>query len=112
METPSHRRDFVRTVMVAGTTGWMAAPEAGADEPKDDSKAADQAKVTPDEAEARMQLILARFGRHEKIDDAARKAIREEVAAIVSRAEALRKFTLTNGDGPLPVFTPYRGGIA
>jgi hypothetical protein len=34
------------------------------------------------------------------------------VESIVRRGEQLRKFALTNGDEPFPVFTPYRAPLA
>ncbi len=58
------------------------------------------------EVDARMQLVLARCG--SKLDEAARKSVREELAGIVERSRALKKFSLDNGDGPFPVFHPYR----
>jgi hypothetical protein len=61
----------------------------------------------PTEADARMQLILARFG--PQLDEAARKTVRAEVESLTRRAQALRQFALDNGDGPFPVFQPYRG---
>src|SRR4051794_17447216 len=101
-----HRRDFVR-VLALGVTSAAIAPAARADDkekPKDEKP-----KDTPTrpEADVRMDLILARYG--PSLDDDARKAVRAEVESIVRRGEALRKFALSNGDGPLPVFTPYRG---
>jgi hypothetical protein len=57
-----------------------------------------------------MELVLARFGK--QLDEAGRKKVRGEVQAIVRRAEALRKFPLDNGDGPFPVFHPFRAPLA
>ena len=61
------------------------------------------------EAEARMSYVLARFGGH--LDEAARKSVRAEIDGLVGRAEALRKVPLDNGDGPFPVFRPYRAPL-
>src|SRR4051812_33519175 len=94
-----HRRDFVRAIALGGTAA--IAPPARADEkekPKDEP--------TRSEVDARMDLILARYG--PSLDEDARKAVRAEVESIVRRGEALRKFSLSNGDEPFPVFTPYR----
>ena len=55
--------------------------------------------------------IVARFGKLARLDDAARAAVRTEVAGIVRRGEALRKVSLDNGDGPFPVFHPYRAPL-
>ena len=105
MDTPlSHRRDFVRSLALAAPVALTSAPDAlRADEPK-------PAEPPKTEADARMELILARYGK--QLDEAGRKKVRAEVDAIVRRAEALRKFSLDNGDGPSPVFHPYRAPIS
>lgn len=96
MSEKRHRRDFVKTV----TLGAITVPTgARADEPM-------PAPSQPSEADARMALILARFGN--QLDDNARKVVRGEVESLVERVEALRKFVLENGDAPFPVFHPYR----
>ena len=113
----SNRRDFVQTLAVA--TGACLAPSAvRADDPKkeDEPKKQDAAKpksektakdsAASNEVEARMALVLARFGKH--LDADARKSVRSEIESLVRRAETLRKFPLDNGDGPFPVFTPFR----
>jgi hypothetical protein len=114
---PIPRRDFARALALAA----VAAPSALGDEPKKDDEpkkeaAKDQPKPEPpkplDEVEARMAIILARYGKHAQLDEKARAAIRNEVAAIVRRGEALRKVPLGNGDGPFPVFHPYRAPLA
>ena len=99
MDTPHHRRDFVRTAVA------LAAPAAvvKADEPN-------PAEPLKTEVEARMELVVARFG--PQLDDEARKKVRGEVEEIVRRAKALRAFALDNGDGPFPVFQPYRAPLA
>lgn len=95
-----HRRDFVRAIALGGTAAAIA-PPARADEQEKPKDAA-----TRTEVDARMDLVLARYGL--SLDDDARKAVRAEVESIVRRGEALRKFSLYNGDEPFPVFTPYR----
>ena len=109
MNRPPHRRAFVRTLVLGTSAGILARPDsalASADEP--------EAKVDPapepTEADARMQLVLARFGEH--LDADARKSVRDEVEGIVRRAESLRKFDLDNGDAPMPAFVPYRAPLA
>lgn len=107
MTDPTHRRDFVRALALGGTAALTACPapaNAAQDKPKDDSTKARS------EVDARMELLLARYGQY--LDDAARKAVRNEVESIVKRGEQLRKFGLTNGDEPFPVFTPYRAPLA
>lgn len=93
-----NRRSFVAglagTGVALGTAHADDAPEPARPKP-------------PTEAEARMDLIIARFG--SQLDETARKSVRAEVESLTRRAEALRKFTLENGDGPFPVFHPYRG---
>jgi hypothetical protein len=95
------RRDLLRALALGGL---IAAP-AAADEP-----AAKPEEPPPTEADARMAIVLARFGKH--LDADARKAVRAEVAAQVRRAESLRKIPLENGTGPYPVFVPYRAPLA
>ena len=95
MNAPRSRRDFVRTLAIAPALGAIAGAEA-------DEVPADRKSVV----DARMDLVVARFGEH--LDADARKAVRAEVADIALRAERLRSFPLDNGDGPSPVFTPDR----
>lgn len=110
MSERPHRRNFVRTVVLGASAASLSAPVvAASDDPKKGTEKAEPPKSAPKtetEADARMDLVLARFGKH--LDANARKTVRAEVDSIVRRAEALRKFPLDNGDGPFPVFTPYR----
>src|SRR5689334_11932231 len=105
-----HRRDFVRSLVLGASAATLAGrPASGDEKPGRDEAKPDDAEPKPEpktEAEARMELILARFG--ERLDDDARASIGAEVGAIVRRAERIREFPLENGDGPFPVFTPYR----
>jgi hypothetical protein len=119
MRSPTHRRDFVRSLALGASAGALLLPAAVRSEDDDKDKEKDKAKgdepkaepaKPKTEADARMELVLARFGKH--LDADARKAVRDEVNSIVRRAEGLRKFPLTNGDGPYPVFTPYRAPLA
>ncbi|WP_422929804.1 hypothetical protein [Singulisphaera sp. PoT] len=107
----TNRRDFVRNLTLgAAATSIAATGEvAAADEPEKKDEPKKEPKSPPTEAEARMELLLARFGEH--LDADARGNVRLEVEAIVQRAERLRKFELDNGDGPFPVFTPYRAPL-
>jgi hypothetical protein len=102
------RRGFARALAAAA----VVAPGALADDPKKDEEKPKEAPRPPDEVDARMALLLARFGKHAQLDDQAREAIRRDVAAAVRRGEALRKVPLGNGDGPFPVFHPYRGPLS
>jgi hypothetical protein len=113
MDTLHHRRDFVRSLALGASAGALAGhPAARADEPaKPDKDKKDEKPESPkSEADARMEVVLARFGK--QLDADARKAVRAEIESIVRRAEALRKIPLDNGDGPFPVFTPYRAPLA
>src|SRR4051812_25445398 len=106
-----NRRDFVRSLALAAPAAAIATSAApGADdekEKKDEPAKGESPKEKPKtEADARMELILARYGK--LLDEAARKSIRAEIEGHVRRAEALRKIPLDNGDGPFPVFHPYR----
>lgn len=106
-----HRRDFVRALLLGGPAATLTARPSAGDEPKKDKDEAPAPDPKPrSEADARMDLILARFGKH--LDDDARASVRAEVGSIVRRAEMLRKFPLENGDGPFPVFAPYRAPSA
>lgn len=104
-----HRRDFVRSLALGASAALMA--PARADDLKDELKKDDEPKkdAPKSEADARMELVLARFGT--QLDEAARKTIRTQIDGIVRNAEALRKIPLDNGDGPFPVFHPYRAPL-
>lgn len=104
---PPDRRDFLRALALGGSAGLTvaASPVARADEPKPAGVGA-QADTLPTEIDARMAMILSRFGG--QLDEEARRAIRDDIAAQVRRAEALRTIPLDNGTGPFPVFLPYR----
>ncbi|WZP00492.1 hypothetical protein EP7_002136 [Isosphaeraceae bacterium EP7] len=100
------RRQFVRTLALVAPASLLAAP-APADEPKDVVKTD---KPVETEVDARMALIIQRYGK--RLDAAALKSVRSDVEDQVRRVERLRKFPLDNGDGPMPVFTPYRAPLA
>lgn len=112
----THRRGFVRAVALgASAAGLAAAPGLRADdEPKkDEPRTKPQEEPEPEpkpEVEARMQLILARFGA--LLDGDAQAAVRAEVEGVVWLAENLRAIELSNGDGPYPAFVPYRAPLA
>lgn len=113
-----HRRDFVRSLALGASAAALTAPAARADDEK--GKAGDKEAKGKDhkseaappktEVDARMEVVLARFGK--QLDEAARRTVRAEVEGHVRRAEALRKVPLDNGDGPFPVFHPYRAPLA
>lgn len=115
-EGRTHRRSFVRGLALGASASALLVPaSARADDPKPDEKGKDddkkdEAPKPPTEVEARIAIIEARFGK--QLDDDARKSVRAEIQSIVRRAEGLRKFELDNGDGPFPVFTPYRAPLA
>ncbi len=113
MDNPTHRRDFVRTLALGASAAALTSPaSAGADAPPfvGPPRPKLEPKAIPSEVEARMALVNSRFGT--MLDAERRKAVEVRVAALVRRAEALRKFELDNGDGPFPVFTPYRAPLA
>jgi hypothetical protein len=116
---PTHRRDFVKSLtlgtagaaLVSGTTRADDAKEAK--KPSETSpEKAKPAEPAASEVEARMQIVLARFGKHKQLDDEAKASIKAEIAGLVRRAEALRKIPVGNGDGPFPVFRPYRAPLS
>lgn len=109
---PLPRRDFVRGL----TLGALAAvPGSGAiaDEPKAKEKEKDAPKPPEplSELDARMALIVAKYGKHKQLDAAALAAIKRDVAGVIRLGDELRKVKLSNGDGPYPVFTPYRAPL-
>lgn len=113
--TTSHRREFVRTLALIPAAGLLARPGlAVADDPKPSDEPAakpadpESARVAA-EVEARMQLILARYGN--QLDADARAAVRSDVLAMVQRLRSLARFALDNSDEPMPRFVPYRGAI-
>lgn len=113
MTEPHHRREFVRHLALGASAGLIARPHpALADEGEDQDDPPKNAPAQParSEVDARMDLILARYG--DRLDDDARKAIRAEIEGLVRRGERLRQFELNNGDGPYPVFVPYREPLA
>lgn len=94
-----HRRDFVRSLTLGATVGLLARPTRAEEDQAEDP-----------EVEARMALILARYG--DQLDEDARQVVRDDVEAVVKRARRLRQFALDNGDGPAPIFVPYRKPLA
>ena len=109
MDNPSHRRDFVKTLALGASAAALTSPTCpGADAPE--FVGPPKPEAIPTEVEARMSLVTSRFGT--LLDEGRRKAVEARVTAIVRRAEALRKFELDNGEGPFPVFTPYRAPLA
>jgi hypothetical protein len=109
----SDRRGFLATAAAAAsasTTALVAASSVShAARLADDSKGPpgdEKVTETPTEVEARLNLVLARFGSH--LDSEARASVRGEIEGIVQRAKALRAYRLDNGDGPFPIFSPYR----
>lgn len=109
MPTP-HRRDFVRSLALGASAAALSAPAALHADDKGKPNDEPKAKPATTEADARMALVLARFGG--QLDEEARQTIRAEIEHQVRRAEALRKVPLDNGDGPYPVFHPYRAPLA
>src|SRR4051794_2347227 len=109
--TRPHRRDFLRDITATlGSTAAVGVTGAGlarGDEPPASKPGAATAdpSITA-EVDARMALIVARFG--DRIDSKARETVRGQVERHVKRGRSLRNFKLENGDGPFPVFTPFR----
>ena len=106
-EDPPHRRQFPPHPR-PGQPRRADRPCRLADEPKD--KPADPAKPPESEVDARMALIHQRYGK--RLDAESLKKVRSDVEGQVRRVELLRKFPLDNGDGPFPVFIPYRAPLA
>ncbi|MDX2039524.1 MAG: hypothetical protein SFX72_22990 [Isosphaeraceae bacterium] len=112
----THRRDFARALALAGVSAGAATATAAADDPKkaEPAKPAAEPAIDPflAEVEARRRIVVARFGKHEQLDAKALASIEAEIAGIVRRAEALRKLSVDNGEGPFPVFRPFRDPLA
>ena len=51
--------------------------------------------------------VLARYG--DRLDEAAAEKVRAEIEELLTAAEMLRAYRLTNADEPDFVFRPYRG---
>ncbi len=102
-EPNTTRRGFVQGFAFGAIAAGSAAQ---ADDAPKDAKPPEKPQLS--QVDARMALIVDRFGKHKELDDKALDAIRAEVATIVRRGEQLRKISLENGDGPFPVFHPYR----
>jgi hypothetical protein len=102
----SSRRGFVRTLALGGAAGLVARPSRA--EPQDPAGEA-KSELDP-EVEARMALILARYG--ERLDDDAKRAIYQEVEGVVQRGRRLKDVALENADELFPVFHPYRKPLA
>ena len=104
----STRADATRHITAATSSARPRASGAlGRDPARSTNAEADEPKERPNpktEADARMELVLARYGT--KLDEAARKKVRGEVEAIVRRAEALRKFAARQRRRPLPRLPP------
>jgi hypothetical protein len=110
----TRRRDLLRGLALGTASGLLSVPTARGqdDDPgkKPDQKPDEPAPpAKPTEVEARMALVLARYG--DQLDGDARALVRSEIEGHVRRAEALRKRPLGNGDGPFPVFHPYRAPL-
>jgi hypothetical protein len=115
MSETSHRRDFVRALALGASAGALLGPIPLRAETPDDKDEKDKGEKPLSEAQkaevdARMEYVLARFGKH--LDADARKTVRKEIEGAVKRSEELRKIHLDNGDGPYPFFTPYRAPSA
>jgi hypothetical protein len=108
-EDPRHRRDFLRAVALTGPAAVLAGGPVAGDDKIGQAREAIPADPPRSEVDARMDLILARFGK--LLDADARASVRAEVESIVRRMEMLRTFPLDNGDGPFPVFIPYRAPL-
>lgn len=95
-----NRRIFVGAL--AGAAGLSTSTKSIAQDP------APPAQPDPLDAEvdARMALVVARYGA--RLDEDARKAIRDDIRQHIRRARRLKEFTLENGDGPHTVMTAYR----
>ncbi len=102
-----HRRDFVLGFSL-GLVPSLVVP--GAQARGDETPPGPPSDPIQAETDARLALVLARFGA--RLDEEARMAIRSEIESQVRRAEGLRHFALTNGEGPFPVFKPYRSPLA
>jgi hypothetical protein len=103
LPTPPHRRGFLRG-LAAGATALGAHGAASAQEPQPPP-----ADPVAAEVEARLAIVVARHGA--RLDEAARETIRGRIAGQVRRASRLRQQPLDNGEGPFPVFIPYRGPL-
>ena len=99
------RRDILRALALGAAGGLIARPApARADDPPAESN--DDEPEAPTEADARLSIIEARYG--DALDEDALKRIKGAIEGQIRRGERLREFPLDNGDGPAPIFVPYR----
>ena len=113
MDNPSHRRDFVRTLALGASAAALTSPACGgADAPRSSDRRSRSPSPRRSRRRSRPGWAWSLPGSARCWTRKRRKAVEARVAAIVRRAEALRKFELDNGDGPFPVFTPYRAPLA
>jgi hypothetical protein len=99
---PVSRRRFVGGAASAAAIAVIPASPA----PGQDPQPPDQSNALEAEIDARMALVLARYG--DRIDEAARQAVRADIMQHVRRARRLKAFALDNGDGPHTLMTAYR----
>src|SRR4051812_31248640 len=104
---PSHRRQFLAGLTAAvGTTAFT--PVTRGDEPPKDGHEPKMEPSEKAEVDARMALVLARFG--DKLEPKDRDKVRSQVERQVKRDRTLRQVKLENGGGAFPPFTPYPAG--
>jgi hypothetical protein len=104
-EQPSHRREFFRWVGWGSGATVLAAPAFAEQEPPAPEK--DSATL---EADARMALVVARFGAH--LDEAAKTEVRRQIQGLVRQGAELREVKLENSDAPFPIFRPFRAPLS
>jgi hypothetical protein len=107
------RREWVGAIAIgfagAGTRALPGLPAAQDPKPTDTKQPPADEPSPPSDADARLDLVLARFGKH--LDEAARQAVTREIQVVVNRGKQLREYALENDDAPMPLFLPYRGPI-
>lgn len=112
--TDPNRRGFLRQVAMGASAGAVLGSSAHAASGQEAARPANPQQgdkpVAEDrfqaEVDARMNLVLARYGEH--LDEQAREEVRRQVEGVVRQGQALRALPLENSDEPFPVFRPYR----
>ncbi len=92
-----------------GRLAAVAAVPATVAKAHQDPKAGDTPDPLQAEIDARLALLVARYG--DRLDDEAHRTIRDDLRQHLRRSRRLKSFALENGDGPSCLLVPYRDPV-